>query len=144
MPVTVNPAYKGKVTLGTTTVGAMKTWGISGMANKLINAEVFEDEFEKFQYGQGNGGKVSFSGFYDATDTGGQTALLAKWIAKTTLSTVTTDDPRVYYSATGYFELSTGAVCLVESVEIGEADLSNLVPIKFTLQVSGGYFQKHA
>jgi len=125
-------------------VGAMKKWGPNALTNKLINSEVFADEFEKFEYGQGNGGKVSISGFYDATDTTGQAVLMAACSGKTKLNTTLTNDPRLYYSATGYFELSTGAGCLVESVEIGEADLSNLVPITFTLQVSGGYFQKHA
>lgn len=140
----VNQAYKGKITLGANTVANANKWGINGMTNKLIESSAFADEFEKFVYGMGNGGKLSFSGYYDATDTNGQNALMTAYINKTTLATGTTNDPRVYYSATGYFELSSGAECLVETIDIGEADLSGLVPISFTLQVSGGYFQKHA
>ncbi len=142
--MTVSPAYKGKLALGSNTVAALTKWGINGMANKVIDSTVFQDEFETYEYGQGNGGKVTFSGYLDNTDTNGQLALQTVWINKTTLATGTSNDPRIYYDATNYFELSSGAECLVESIDIGEADLSGLVPITFTLQVSGGYFKKHA
>ncbi len=136
--------YLGKLALGANTVGSITKWAIGGMVNDLISAEVFADTFKKFVYGQGNGGKVTFSGYFDATDTNGQTALQTAWKNKTTLATGTTNDPRLYYSAAGYLELSTGAECLVEDIQIGAEDLSGLVSFSCTLQVSGGYFQIHA
>jgi hypothetical protein len=140
----VGQAYLGNFSLGTNKVGSITKWGIAGMANKLIDATVFEDQFEKFMYGQGNGGKVTFSGYFDPADTTGQIALHTAWKNKTTLATGTTNDPRIYYSAAGYFKLSTGAECLIESLDFGEADMSGLVPFSVTLQVSGGYFEKNA
>ncbi len=140
----VNPAYKGCLKLGSNTVASLTKWGVNGMANKLIDSTVFADEFEKYSYGPGNGGKLTFSGYFDTTDTNGQLALMTVWINKTTLATGTTNDPRLYYSATGYFDLSSGAECLIESIDIGEADITGLVPVSFTCQVSGGYFKKAA
>jgi len=137
-------AYKGKLALGANTVGSVNKWALNGMVNDTIDATVFADEFKKFVTGQGNGGKVTFSGFFDAADTSGQTALRTVWVNKTTLATGTTNDPRLYYSATGYLELSASAECLVEEMSIGEADISGMVPFSATLQVSGGYFQVHA
>jgi len=136
--------YLGKLALGSNTVANINKWSVGGMTNDLISAEVFADTFKKFVYGQGNGGKVTFSGYFDATDTNGQTALQTAWKNKAVLSTGNTNDPRLYYSATGYLELSTGAEALVEEINFGEADLTGLVAFSVTLQVSGGYFQIHS
>ncbi len=136
--------YLCKLALGSNTVANINKWALGGMTNDLISAEVFADTFKKFVYGQGNGGKVTFSGYFDATDTNGQTALQTVWKNKTTLATGTTNDPRLYYSATGYLKLSTSAEALIEEINFGEADLTGLVAFAVTLQVSGGYFEINA
>jgi hypothetical protein len=142
----VGSGHKCKFALGSNVIGSITKWGLNGVANKMVDASVFLDEWDKFVYGRGNGGKVSISGYLDMADTNGQVALMTAWKNKTTLSTTTTNDPRLFYDATHYFKLATMspvAECLVEELTFGESDANTgLVAFAATFQVSGGYFEK--
>ncbi len=133
------PGYKCKVTIGTVTIAEMNKWGLPGKVNKLIESSKFEGAFETFVYGQAQGGQVSFSGFFDDSDTTGQDILLAAYANKTNIANL-----RVYYgtAVTQFFHLVPGATLYIETIDIGEADISGLVPISFTLKASGGYFDR--
>ncbi len=133
------PGYKCKIAIGQVTVSQMNKWSLPGKVNTIIEKTVFLAEFQEFSYGNAKGGEVSFSGYWDAEDTTGQAVLITAWENKTNI-----EDLRVYYG-TGtaeFFRLTAGATLYIETLDIGEADISGLVPISFTLRVSGGYFEK--
>jgi len=133
--------YKCLVKIGTVTIAEMNKWGLPGKANNIIDRTVFEETFETFEYGDAKGGQVMFGGFMADGDTTGQDVITAAYKNKTNIANL-----RVYYgtAATGeeFFHLTPGATCFMESLTIGEADPSGLVPIAFTLTISGGYFEK--
>ena len=139
------PGYLGKFVLGSTTVNEMVDWSVSGMTNELLEDTQLTDTFKSFVHGVGDGGTVTVHGWYDDDDAGGQDAVIAAWIAKTNASIAQggADDPKLYFSATGYWVLSAGAELLVEGVEIG-ASVGGLVEITFTFRVSGGYFSEYS
>jgi hypothetical protein len=132
-------AYKCKISIGTVKIGEMNKENLPGMTNIIIDSTVFQDEFEKFVYGNTKGGQATFSGFMADGDTTGQDVITAAYVDQTNIANL-----RVWYGTgvADFFHLTAGATCFVESLQIGEADLSGLVPITFTLTVSDGYFVK--
>jgi len=138
---TVYQGYLGKVTIGVTTIATMNRWNLPGRRNEILESSAFTDAFKTFVYGITEGGQAEFSGFFDDTDATGQALITAAYTGKTSLTNL-----RFYYGDgdTEFFHLTPEASLLVENLEIGEADLSGLVPIKFTLKISNGYMAKVA
>ena len=138
--MSVQPGYKGKVVANSITVSEMGNWAMSGMLNAMLESSAFEDTFNKYEYGRGDGGTVTFSGSYDpdASAGEGQDYILAAWKAKTDVA-----DLALYYSDTGYFEPSSGATVKVETVDGPSVDKDGIGTIGFTLRISGGYLEKY-
>lgn len=123
-----------KVTLGADKVLGMGTWTMSGVSTDLLEATEFSDEWKRFKIGLKDGGDVSFSGFYDKTDTTGQDALRTANEAGTELTTL-----RFYVDDTSYYTFATTnpvSSGLVTAWSIG-AEKSGLITADFTVKVSG-------
>jgi len=135
--------YKGKVSLSTTKVVGIGKWEYSGITNQVLDSTELEDEFDSKEYGRGNGGTVTFSGFYDPDDSTGQAVIRAACIAKTAVDTI-----RFYFGAgeSDYFKLDASASALVTNVSgpSADKDASGLCPISFTVEISGGTLEKAA
>lgn len=130
--------YLGKCMANTpsATIAEMGTWSVSGMDIEMLEDTAFEDDFKSYKPGLGDGGTVTFSGNYDATDTTGQDYLIECWETKAAVTA-----PLFYYSADGYYGLSSGAEAFITSIELG-VDINGLGTISFTMKISGGYLEK--
>ena len=139
--MTAERGYKGKVTLGADTVAEMGRWEWTGINNALLDSSQLGDEFDSFEYGRGNGGVVTFSGWYDP-DCTHQGTLFTAAKDKTDVSTI-----RLYFGsgASDYFEPDTSVVCKITqcSAVSVDKDATGLAPISFTMTVSGGVLVKH-
>lgn len=144
----LSQGYKGKFTLGANTVAQVTSVEYNGITNDLTEYRLLADEFKKFEYGQGDGGKITINCLLDTTDANGQTALRTAAVNKTKLTAALNNDPRIYVDATNYFKLSTLPVAeaLIESShQIGPVDpATNLVATQFVLQISNGYMMLHS
>lgn len=142
-------AYKGKVALGTTTISEMGTWNLSGVQADEFEASSFGDNWKSYEYGQKDGGTVTFNGWLDPADTDGQVALQVANLDNTALTSM-----RFYYNSTSYFEvcqttgwfapegaLSADQDTLPGNMKITAYDVGNdksgLSTISFTAKVSG-------
>lgn len=131
-------AHKGKnckVANLLTKFEGMGTWSINGVTADQLEDTQFGDEWKTFLYGMKDGGQVSFAGYYDKTDTTGQTAMRTANELDTELT-----DLRFYVDDTSYWRPnSTGTPTshiIITSWDIS-ADKSGLVQCSFTGKVSG-------
>ena len=123
-----------KVTLGANKVLGMGTWTMGGVSTDLLEATELGDNWKRFELGLKDGGEVSFSGFYDKTDTTGQDALRTANELGTSIT-----DVRFYVSASSYWTPTTTnplSSCLCTSWSIG-AEKAGLVTAEFGLKVDG-------
>lgn len=130
-------AYVGrncKVTLGASTVVGMGTWSMDGVTIDQIDTTSFGDVRKTFEAGMQDGGQITFDGWFDATDTNGQTALRSANLAGTHVTTL-----RLYIDNTSYFTPTTtnpASYILVTSYTVSTAT-ADVVKTKFTCKVSG-------
>lgn len=144
----IKVGYKGKVTLGASTIVGMGTWSMSGVTSDQMDASDFGDNWKTFEFGMKDGGTISFDGLLDPADTTGQLALQIANLSNTDLTSMRLYlDNTSYYEAcqsTGYFgpgALSTGYDTIYSYVNITSFDVSmdkgGLATISFTGKVSG-------
>jgi len=135
------------VKLATNSIVLMGTWSLSGVNTDQLETTAFGNEWKTYEFGLKDGGTVSFSGLYDATDTTGQHELMEANVEATDLT-----DIRLYINTTSYFvpnqtdgyfspTVTTGASTEESHVNITSlninSDKSGLVNIDFTGKVSG-------
>jgi hypothetical protein len=131
-------AHKGKdckVAIGSTKIVGLGTWTINGITADQLEDTEFGDDWKTFVYGMKDGGQVSFSGYYDKTDSTGQDVIRAANENGTEL-----EDLRFYVDDTSYWRPnSTGTPhshIIITAWDIS-ADKGNLVQCSFTGKVSG-------
>lgn len=130
-----------KVTLGANTVAEMGTWTMDGITNDTLEDTVFQDEFKMYQYGLGDGGTITFSGFFDMTDTTGQIMLESAARNKSTISNL-----RVYVDNTSYYEPNQTTAngpasnVLIQKFGAVSFEKAGIGTIEFTAKVSGVMF----
>lgn len=123
-----------KVTMGTNTVVGMGKWTIEGVAVDQIDVSAFGTVYKAFEAGMVDGGTISFDGYYDKTDTTGQTLLIAANTAGTHLTSI-----RFYVDLTSYYipEYTTqGAYVLITGYTLTH-DKADVARISFSGKVSG-------
>lgn len=144
----VKVGYKGKVTLGASTIVGMGTWSLSGITADQLESSDFGDNWKQYEFGMKDGGQISFDGLLDPADTTGQQALQAANLDNTDLTSLRLYvDNTSYYEpcrTTGYFapgSLSTGQDTILSYVNVISYDIgmdkSGLGTISFTAKVSG-------
>ena len=135
------------------TIAEMGSWSISGISRNMIDYTAFGDTVMKFKPGMLDPGTISFSGFYDGTDTTGQVKLItmmssgsAIGVSNTKCSTGATKLSRLrlwanddtsfdspgFWSCTG----STGEI-YITGMELGQ-DKNGLGTVTFNGKVSKG------
>ena len=110
----------GKITIiastggGDDTIAEMGEWSISGISRNMIDFTAFSDETMKHKPGMLDPGTISFSGWFDPTDSTGQQAVIALLSSGTLIGSgtsigVTYHKLRLWPSTLGYFEVPEGS-----------------------------------
>jgi len=144
----VKVGYKGKVTLGTSTILGMGTWSLTGITADQMESSEFRDNWKTYEFGMKDGGTVAFNGWLDPADTTGQQTLMKANLDNTDLTSL-----RLYVDMASYYEpcqttsyfapgsLSTGQDTVYSYVNITSYDISmdkaGLATVSFTGKVSG-------
>ena len=144
---------KGKITVDESTgtkiytVAEFGTWNISGINRNMIEHTAFGDDVMRFKPGFIDPGSISFSGFFDGTDSTGQGFLIGLLSSGYSISNSSARDLRKlrlwanddttlsnygFWSCTG----SSGEI-FVQSMETAQ-DKNGLGTVSFTLKISEG------
>lgn len=139
-----------KVTLGAGTILGIGTWSMDGITVNRYDDTELGDAWMRYEYGQRDGGTITFNGLYRLGDVTGQEALRKALVADPPTDIT---NLRLYVNSTSYYEpcqttgywapgaYSTGfntilSHCNVESYTIG-SDKAGLGTVQFTVKVSG-------
>ncbi len=130
--------YKGRIAeikLGTYTVSEIGTITMGGLTNDVIEHTAFGDSFKFYEFGMGDYGTLSFSGWYDPSDSTGQSILRSAAVNKSKITNLYLyiDDTSFWASKTSSI---TGAI-LMTKVDAWTTDKDGLARIDFEAQVSG-------
>ena len=91
-----------KVTIGTVKIAEMGTWSLDGITMDMIDDSEFGDTFKTFAMGMGDYGTISFSGWWDMSDSTGQKALESAQLNVVKLTSL-----RFYVNNTSYYTPNT-------------------------------------
>jgi hypothetical protein len=124
-----------KVALAANKVAEMGVWSIDGITNDLIESTEFGDSFKTYEFGFSDYGTVSFSGYWDMTDTNGQKILESAHKNKSKIANI-----RFYVDAASYYTPDTTSVTdagiLIETLRIA-FDKAGIGTIEFTAKCTG-------
>ena len=144
----------GKITIFTsdaTTAAAeiaeMGEWSISGITRNMIDFTAFGDVTQKHKPGMLDPGTLTFSGWYDPTDTTGQQALITLLSSGTLIASSSSSYPNrlrlwtnddTSFDGYGYFQVSAGANCgvYITGMETG-TNKDGLCSVSFTAKITG-------
>ena len=87
-----------KVSLGDTKTLGLGTWNISGIDIDTFDDSEFGDTYKTYKVALREGGTLSFDGYYDPTDSTGQTQMKTYWQNGTNLTSL-----RFYTDSTSYW-----------------------------------------
>jgi hypothetical protein len=135
-------AYNGRnctVRLGASSLLGIGDWNMEGVSIDQIDTTSFGSTWKTFEAGMSDGGQITFSGYFDPTDTEGQVTLRTANENGTQMPCGSTSGIRFYYSAGSYFTPCTSnpvSYILVTNYSI-KAEKSDVCRISFTTKVSG-------
>ena len=133
--------YSGRnatVRIGSTAVVGIGSWNMEGVTIDQIDTTAFGSVWKTFEAGMSDGGQITFDGYFDPTDTAGQTYLMTANNDGTQITGGTTSI-RFYYSAGSYYTPCTSnpvSYVLITNYSI-KADKSDICRVSFTAKVSG-------
>jgi len=139
-----------KVALGANSVIGMGNWNMDGITIDQYDDTELGDSWKSYEFGQRDGGQVTFNGLYKLGEVTGQDALRRAMLADPPTDLT---DLRLYINNTSYYEpcqstgywspgaYSTGmntilSHCNVTAFNVG-VDKAGLGTCSFTLKVSG-------
>ncbi len=144
---------KGKITVQHTsstakhTVAELGTWSISGQSRNMIEATAFGDTVMKHRPGMLDPGTLSFSGFFDGSDSTGQVQLLTSLSSGASIDNTTTrtlhhlrlwanDDTS--FESYGYWsvEASSGEI-FITGYDVG-TDKNGIATVNISAKISKG------
>ncbi len=152
--MSISQGRKGKITckttVGTHTIAEMGTWSISGQEYNMIEHTAFGDLYPKVKPGMRGGADITFSGYWDASDSSGQKLLVEAWSSGKGIATSSGTfkalrkmriwansssglGPKGFWSCTG----STGSKIYITQIDLGQ-DKAGLATVSFTAKVAGG------
>jgi hypothetical protein len=133
------------------TIAEMGTWSVGGQNRDMIEYTAFGDTVKKWKPGMLDPGTITFSGFWDGTDSTGQRKLLEAFTSGVAIDNTTerdklgklrlwaNDDISLsnygFWSCTG----SSGKI-YITSIDLGQ-DKNGLATVSFTAKVSDGYLE---
>ena len=124
----------GKVVLGTYAVAEQSKWSIDGITLNMLDATDFQDAAKEYVAGLTDYGNVSFSGWFDMTDTTGQKLLDS---ANRNASKIT--NLKFYVDNTSFYQpdsAMTDAGIWITSMKIS-MDVAGIGTIDFTGKCTG-------
>lgn len=129
--------YSGRnsaVKVGTYTVVGQGTWNMEGVTIDQIDTTAFGSTWKTYEAGMSDGGQITFDGYYDMSDSTGQTVLIAANQAGTHVTNL-----RFYIDNTSYYmadQTTVSSYILLTNYSI-KADKSDIARVSFTAKVSG-------
>lgn len=121
-----------KVTFGEGLVAGIGDWSLSNTAPELVEATGFGDDVKRWvDAGIADAGTVSFKGFYDPTDIGGQ-----KKIMELLNSGKGTAELFFYENESAYWKVGSGGEIFITKASL-DAGKAKLMEIAFDGKVSG-------
>jgi hypothetical protein len=123
--------YNGANVLG------MGKWSMSGFTREMLEDTEFGDDIKTFLSGAGDAGTLSIAGFYDPSDTTGQTALNALVAAGTVIPYSTSTGLKLFIDGTSYWAVGSGGQVLVTKGIAIDMDKNGLGQAAFEFKVSG-------
>ena len=139
--------FRGKVTLGATTILGIGNWNMPGINTNFVDDSEFGDKWDSFQPATKAGGTITMAGVFKPADTTGQDALDDAQVNATEITNI-----RFYYNLTSYYEPcqttywrtaadSTGNDTQLSGVYVEAItrtlDRADVGRIDFTLRVNG-------
>jgi hypothetical protein len=123
-----------KVQCGSTLVVGQGEWNMEGVTVDQIDTTAFGSVWKTFEAGMSDGGQITFSGYYDATDSGGQSLLIT---ANQTGSQIT--NIRFYIDSTSfYLPATTNPVSFVLITQYSITHKKDdIARVSFTAKISG-------
>jgi hypothetical protein len=125
-----------KITIDDAIVAEMGSYTLSGFNRDTLEHTSFGDGTKKFVAGHIDGGDISFSGFYDATDTAGQRVLEACCEQGTILIP---GRLKVYVDALYYFTVGASGTMFVTKAKGVGMDKAGIGTTDFTVKVAGDH-----
>ena len=128
-------------------VAEMGEWSISGANRNMIDFTAFGDVTAKYKPGMLDPGTLTFSGWYDASDSTGQQALITLLSSGTFVGSSSSGTPNrlqlwtnddTSFDGYGYFMVPAGANCgvYITGMETG-TNKDGLCSVSFTAKISG-------
>jgi len=130
--------YVGRIAdvlVGTYSVSEMGTITMGGLTNDVIEHTSFGDTFKLYEFGMGDYGTLSFSGWYDPSDSTGQSILRSAAVNVSKLTNL-----YLYIDNTSFWAAKTSSVTgaiLMTKVDAWTTDKDGLARIDFEAKVSG-------
>lgn len=152
--MSISQGRKGKITCRTTvgghTIAELGTWSISGQEYNMIEHTAFGDLYPKVKPGMRGGADITFSGYWDASDSSGQKLLYNVFSSGKGISSSSGTckclrkmrvwansssglGPKGFWGCTG----STGAKIYITQIDLSQ-DKAGLGTVAFTAKVAGG------
>ena len=131
----VKPGRIAKVCCGTYTVAEMGTWSMGGLTNETLDSSGFGTALRTFEFGLGDSGAITFSGFYDPTDTTGQSLIKSAALNKSKMQTIS-----FFIDSTSYWTLKTSGNTgnlLITKADAITMEFGGLGRIDFEGKISG-------
>lgn len=123
------------VKLGGTAVVGIGNWEMTGVQMDVVEVSAMGDTFKAYLAALADGGQVTFAGYYDPTDSTGQTAMETYCEAGTIVTSL-----RLYVDSTSYWTPATtsqtGSGVIITNYRV-TADKSGLAQVSFTGKVTG-------
>ena len=128
------------------TVAEMGNWSVGGINRNMIDYTAFGDTVMKFKPGMLDPGTITFSGFYDGTDSTGQVSLIEAMSSGVAISNTTgrIHSLRLWANSDTDFDsygfwscVDSSGELYVTSMDLGQ-DKNGLGTVSFSLKVSKG------
>ena len=152
--MSVAEGRNGKITIRPTsgsstehTIAEMGEWSISGISRNMIDFTAFGDTVAKHKPGMLDPGTISFSGWYDATDSTGQASIITLLTSGTIIASSSNTAPWLLklwtnddssFDDWGYFRVPAAANSgiYITSMELG-TNKDGLCSVNFTGKITG-------
>jgi hypothetical protein len=122
------------ITIDNKVIAEMGSYTLSGYVRETLEHTAFGDTFKKFVAGTVDGGDISFSGYYDPTDTDGQRTLENACESGRIL---TPGQLKVYIDTNHYFTVAAGGTMFVTKARSVSMEKTGLGSTDFTVKVAG-------
>lgn len=132
--MSVKSGRYARVVIDGNTIAELGSFTLSGFSRDVLEHTSFGSTVKKYVSGYVDGGEITFSGYYDPTDTTGQDILCAAAVSGRILAP---GDLKVYIDSTYYFTVGAAGTMFVTKAKGINMDRAGLGTTDFTIKVTG-------